>query len=121
MTGIIVLAVLALLLIIILVAMKKEAYAFVKVDDGGSYVTLGGLGSQPLFDADIVRRCNEGWYMYTDDPSLNAVCSRIPPSALRSCSCGAPGIYGRPMHMSYTAPGNISCPGCDMNNAMNLS
>lgn len=116
----------------------KERYAFVNVDGGASYYTLGTMGAQPVFDSDVIRRCQDGWYGYTDDPSMNAVCSPIPPSVMygggrrcgagfdavygpRSCACGAPGIYGRPVHMSYTVPGNISCPGCDMNNALNLS
>lgn len=73
------------------------------------YTTFGQMYNKPLFEPDLLRRCAQGSYMYSDNPQLGAFCSSVPPSVLQAAACPR-AYHGRPFHMSYTVPGDVSCP-----------
>ena len=67
------------------------------------YATLGTLYDTPLFEPNLLQRCAEGSYMYTDNPALSSFCSAVPTSVLDKVSCKR-AYHGRPFHLDYTVP-----------------
>ena len=77
------------------------------------YSTLGGLYDRPLFEPNVLQRCAEGSYMFTDNPMLTDFCSKVPASVLDRTACKR-AFHGRPFHLSYTVPAyacknSVSC------------
>jgi len=85
---------------------RKENYPY-----PADYATLGTMYAQRLFEPDIVKRCAEGSYMYSDNPQLGAFCSTVPPEVMSKVACSR-AFVGRPYHMSYTVPSNVC--GCSV-------
>lgn len=69
------------------------------------YATMGTLYSAPLFEPDVLRRCADGSYMYTDNPALGAFCDTVPKYVLDRVACNR-AYTGRPLRMRYTVPAN---------------
>jgi hypothetical protein len=90
------------------------------------YARLGSMYGQPLFEPGLLRRCAEGSYMFTDNPTLGAFCASVPPEVLDRVACRR-AYHGRPVHLAYTSPaygtaclGRASC-GCGDGAACGLS
>ncbi len=67
------------------------------------YATLGGIYDRPLFEPNVLQRCAEGSYMFTDNPMLTDFCSKLSPAVLDRVACKR-AYHGRPFHQAYTVP-----------------
>lgn len=96
-----------LLIIYIIFSINKEPF-------DSSYSTLGSYGyDAPPFEPDVLRRCAEGSYMYSSNPSMYQYCNSIPKEKLEKVAC-MKSYRGNPVRFEYTSPAYGQSVGCGM-------
>jgi hypothetical protein len=107
--------VIAIIVLVLLVIVGYVIYKFYSIVPGpgpgpgpgegfnADYARLGTMYGQPLFEPGLLRRCAEGSYMFTDNPTLGAFCASVPADVLDRVACRR-AYHGRPIHLAYTSP-----------------
>ena len=65
---------------------------------------LGTMNESFHFEVSPARQC-AGWYMYTSDPEMSALCGSLSKCQIASQNCGA-GFTGWPKTFNYTPESN---------------